>query len=409
MPTPPYQFGPWHFDGQTNTLLNTDVQSSTSLEPKVGDLLRCLIDAEGNVVDRAHLQTVLWAGRVVGEDTLARTVSKLRAALGDDAVTPKYIRTIPKRGYQFCAAVSRPTPRTALGRRNWFIATSVLAMLAVALVLFINRPQADDSITAARLERADGLYMRFDEQSNEAALAMYESVLANEPNNTRAQAGVANAMVQRVIRWPEQRFVQDSSSPSVAHALSSGQLNTSEARLLLERARWIAEKAVRQAPDSTHALKSLGFVYSAEGNLDQAIEQYQKAINIDPNEWRSLINLGEIYQIRREPKAALEQFVLAYHAMQSQFAVEPQHVGPWQPALGLVIADLQLQTGDRLAAIQWYQNVLDITPFEPTASNQLVLQLRANGQQQQAETVCQSYARKLAPLPACADTTQNVQ
>ena len=95
--------------------------------------------------------------------------------------------------------------------------------------------------------------------------------------------------------------------------------------------------------------------------------------------------------------------------MQSQFAVEPQHVGPWQPALGLVIADLQLQTGDRAAAIAWYQNVLEITPFEPTASDQLVLQLKATGQTQQAEEVCRSYARKLDPLPACTESTHDVQ
>ncbi len=409
MTIPPYQFGPWQFDSQTNTLLNTDQGTLTSLEPKVGDLLSCLIDADGNVVDRAQLQNQLWNDRVVGEDTLARTVSKLRAALGDDASAPNYIRTIPKRGYQFCAPVSRPVSDVSLRKRIGFMVAAVLMLGIVSLLLTLDRSATDDSPITARLERADGLYMRFEEQSNEAALAIYESVLASQPNNTRAQAGVANAMVQRVVRWPEQRFSESTSSPSVAKALSSGQLNTSEARMLLERARRIAEKAVRHTPNSTYALKSLGFVYSAEGNLDQAIEQYQKAIRIDPNEWRSLINLGEIYQIRQDPKAALSHFILAYDAMQSQFAVEPQHVGPWQPALGLVIADLQLQTGDRAAAIAWYQNVLEITPFEPTASNQLVLQLKATGQTQQAEEVCRSYARKLDPLPACTESTHDVQ
>ena len=244
MTIPPYQFGPWQFDSQTNTLLNTDQGTSTSLEPKVGDLLRCLIDADGNVVDRAQLQNQLWNDRVVGEDTLARAVSKLRAALGDDASAPNYIRTIPKRGYQFCAPVSRPVSDVSRRKRIGFMVAAVLMLGIVSLLLTLDRSATDDSPTTARLERADGLYMRFEEQSNEAALAIYESVLASQPNNTRAQAGVANAMVQRVVRWPEQRFSESTSSPSVAKALSSGQLNTSEARMLLERARRIAEKGL---------------------------------------------------------------------------------------------------------------------------------------------------------------------
>src|SRR5438270_13793337 len=47
----------------------------------------------------------LWPGVIVGEDSLARTVSKLRQALGDDAKAPRYIETIAKRGYRLLVEV----------------------------------------------------------------------------------------------------------------------------------------------------------------------------------------------------------------------------------------------------------------------------------------------------------------
>ncbi|KAF1717141.1 hypothetical protein CSC74_08140 [Pseudoxanthomonas yeongjuensis] len=81
------------------------------------DLLFVLAAHAGQVVTREQLMTRLWPGLVVGEDSLARTVSKLRQSLGDDAKAPRYIETIAKRGYrlrvQVEAATQPPTGVTA--------------------------------------------------------------------------------------------------------------------------------------------------------------------------------------------------------------------------------------------------------------------------------------------------------
>lgn len=50
-----------------------------------------------------------WPDVTVGEDTLARSVSKLRKALGDDPKAPRFIETIPKRGYRLIALATYET------------------------------------------------------------------------------------------------------------------------------------------------------------------------------------------------------------------------------------------------------------------------------------------------------------
>jgi TolB-like protein/DNA-binding winged helix-turn-helix (wHTH) protein len=103
------------------------------LDPESGDLERAgtrirlqeqplqvlieLIDARGGVVTRDQLIAKLWPKGVVDFDTgLNTAIRKLRVALGDTADTPRYIETLPRRGYRFIAApdaLPEPSPPIA--------------------------------------------------------------------------------------------------------------------------------------------------------------------------------------------------------------------------------------------------------------------------------------------------------
>jgi TolB-like protein/DNA-binding winged helix-turn-helix (wHTH) protein/tetratricopeptide (TPR) repeat protein len=73
-------------------------------------ILEELIQRPGEVVTREHLISRLWPTGVVEFDTgLNSAVRKLRIALGDDAETPRYIETLPRKGYRFIAALD-PEP-----------------------------------------------------------------------------------------------------------------------------------------------------------------------------------------------------------------------------------------------------------------------------------------------------------
>jgi len=74
-------------------------------------VLAMLVERNGELVTRQELQTRLWpADTYVGfEEGLNTAIRKLRLAFGDSADNPRFIETVPRRGYRFIAPVSRQT------------------------------------------------------------------------------------------------------------------------------------------------------------------------------------------------------------------------------------------------------------------------------------------------------------
>jgi len=75
------------------------------LEPLTMAVLVYLADHAGEVVSRESLEKDVWHGAVVGYDAVTNTVIKLRKALQDDARDPRFIATVPKKGYQLIADI----------------------------------------------------------------------------------------------------------------------------------------------------------------------------------------------------------------------------------------------------------------------------------------------------------------
>jgi DNA-binding winged helix-turn-helix (wHTH) protein len=88
------------------------------LSPKAFSLLEMLISARPRALSKAEIRDHLWPRTFVSESSLARLVSEVRAALGDDARAPRFVRTAYSHGYSFCgeasadAEVSSFQPRT---------------------------------------------------------------------------------------------------------------------------------------------------------------------------------------------------------------------------------------------------------------------------------------------------------
>jgi TolB-like protein/DNA-binding winged helix-turn-helix (wHTH) protein len=85
------------------------------LQEQPVQVLRELIAHAGSVVPREQLIALLWPKGVVDFDTgLNTVVRKLRSALGDTSETPRYIETLPRRGYRFIGALD-PGPEPTSG------------------------------------------------------------------------------------------------------------------------------------------------------------------------------------------------------------------------------------------------------------------------------------------------------
>ena len=75
------------------------------LQPRPLAVLRHLVDHAGAVVSRDELLRAVWRGTVVTSTALQMCVRAIRAALGDDAQTPRYIETVGREGYRFIGQV----------------------------------------------------------------------------------------------------------------------------------------------------------------------------------------------------------------------------------------------------------------------------------------------------------------
>jgi len=76
------------------------------IESKVMEVLVYLAGRSGELVTREELERDVWAGRIVGYESLTSTINKLRKALSDDSRNPQYIETVSKKGYRLIANVS---------------------------------------------------------------------------------------------------------------------------------------------------------------------------------------------------------------------------------------------------------------------------------------------------------------
>jgi len=104
------QIGEWLINAGLNELSRAD--EVVRLEPKVMEVLIFLVSRPDEVVSRESLLTAIWPGVIVGDDALTQAMIKLRKALGDDPKQPRYIQTVPKRGYRLLATV---TPAATAG------------------------------------------------------------------------------------------------------------------------------------------------------------------------------------------------------------------------------------------------------------------------------------------------------
>ena len=90
------------------------------VQPKVMEVLVRLAENQGTLVERDDLVKKIWGSTQVADDVLTRCISELRHHLDDHPDSPKYVQTVPKRGYRLIAEVQNldgtkfiPTSATA--------------------------------------------------------------------------------------------------------------------------------------------------------------------------------------------------------------------------------------------------------------------------------------------------------
>ncbi len=107
---PVYRSGVFEVHVRSGELLKQGIH--IKLQDQPFGVLVMLLERSGEVVTREELQRRLWPQDVFVDfdQGLNKAINKLRDALGDSAETPRFIQTLPKRGYRFIAPVHQPEP-----------------------------------------------------------------------------------------------------------------------------------------------------------------------------------------------------------------------------------------------------------------------------------------------------------
>ncbi|MGA8311279.1 MAG: winged helix-turn-helix domain-containing protein [Terriglobales bacterium] len=140
---PTFRFGVFELDPRAGELRKKGMKIRLQGQPV--DILAMLLERPGEVVTREDLQKKLWPADtfVDFEPGLNNAIKRLRAALDDDADTPRFIETLPRRGYRFVGQVngSEQTagvgakPTRSVGAVVGFSVLGALAAIALAAVM----------------------------------------------------------------------------------------------------------------------------------------------------------------------------------------------------------------------------------------------------------------------------------
>ena len=106
-------FDRFAFDSERRELLNG--AQAVHLGPQAFRLLEILITNHPRAIPKHELHEAIWQGTFVDESNLAGLINELRAALGDPARKPRFIRTVHGFGYAFCYALKSGSPPQPAG------------------------------------------------------------------------------------------------------------------------------------------------------------------------------------------------------------------------------------------------------------------------------------------------------
>lgn len=324
------RFDGWRLRRDSGELIRGDVRVRLQSQPLA--VLEALLARPGEVVTRDDLKSSLWPTGVVDFDTaLNSAVRRLRRALGDDADAPRYIETLPRKGYRFIGALEPdddgapnalrptvPTVPTVAGaalparRRPWLaLATATALAGAVALVALVAArfPAAEppapvlaaapapestrtlDAETLDRLSRARLFLQRRMPGDVARARDLLDEIVVRRPRFAEAHAALASAHWHLVLEGVEPRDAGLERMRAAAERAVSLDPASAEGHLRLanygyatgnERYRMHATIAGSIAPDSALTLGVRAAELQRAGRYEEGLELAQRAALAEP-------------------------------------------------------------------------------------------------------------------------------
>lgn len=233
----PFRVGDWQVQPLRNEIAGPD--GRTKLEPRVMQVLVCLAERAGDVVSREQILEAVWEDRFVSDEVLTVAIQKLRRALGDDAKDPRFVQTVPGKGYRLNGAVGQVADTSAKHLAGPKSPKPVMWAVGVALAIFVTilltralAPMSEDR-EAARIAitpppeavadtfviSPDGKRLAFIAPNSEGVDTIWVREL--DSGNTQTLAGTEN--VWRLFWSPDSRQIAFSTASQLKRVALSGE------------------------------------------------------------------------------------------------------------------------------------------------------------------------------------------
>ena len=266
------RFGDFEVDVRAGELRRAGAR--VSLPQQAFRALAHLVNHAGDVITREELRRELWADDtfVDFEHGLNVTIARVREVLGDDADQPRYIETLPKRGYRFIAHVEAPveTPegRAECGQRIHVWAGIALLLVVVATIgaMQLWRPPVltdRDTILVADFVNKTGEEVFDDTLRQVVTIALEQTPFLSVVSRERV-----GSVMKQMMRPPDERVLGDLARELCQRASATlridGGITRIETRYVItleavgcESGDIVASEQL-EAPDREHVVHTIG-------------------------------------------------------------------------------------------------------------------------------------------------------
>jgi DNA-binding winged helix-turn-helix (wHTH) protein/TolB-like protein/tetratricopeptide (TPR) repeat protein len=125
-PSTIYEFGEFRLNAKSRRLFRGPSGELVPLSPKAAELLLVLVQNKDRVLTKDELLEAVWGDTIVEESNLSQTIFVLRKALQENTKEPRFILTIPNRGYRFIGTVGQSAVEDTVLDAEFLIDTPVI-------------------------------------------------------------------------------------------------------------------------------------------------------------------------------------------------------------------------------------------------------------------------------------------
>jgi len=400
-------FGPYRLDLDGSELYRSDIL--VKLQPQPAKLLRLLVERAGELVTRDEIRRTVW-----GTDTFVDfdqsvnfCVRQIRTALHDNAETPCYVETLPRRGYRFIAPVESAgerliaapvvqdplltASRHVMSRRLGIVlAVLLITTAAVATGAFRrSRVQTGRTLCKANQELELGRFFlnKFNQPDMLTAAEHFKAATKEDPNCAVAYAELADAYNLMASVYIAGKTPTNVRLLALRAATQAIQLEPTLAEgyealgyTTLHEFDWSqSEKALRRAielnPSYTRAHLSYATYLVAQSRFKDAIAEARQAVELEPASLRVRQIFGWMLFLDRQYDAAIRELRTIVE-MDRNFALAQFHLG-----------EAFLVAGRFEEAISTLQKVVDLTDRGPAPLGLLAMAYAGGHQPEEAQHI----------------------